>query len=256
MARQTQPPPDLEVALVGQGVTPQTVTIRHLQELLAATSEALSAISTEGQQKPVLPGLTAVRTGSAAYVMTAADARWSPTLDELVSAVKKRGAGYPIRLRSALAKLHRAGGKLARVRIARIDPLSGARTDETLVEAPVETEPPQVTYSTMLYGKVVGVDAYTDRIAVKLLLTDGGRCDLDATPEDAVKAGQLFFQPVVVHADVEWDAERQQESKWELKSIDAWVEGDLVAVADQISQDLASKGVRVDIDEWLRDLDD
>jgi hypothetical protein len=253
MGKHQTKPLVLEVAIAGAGIKPADVTIGHLSDLLAATTEVLAAMAAETGVSSPLPSLVRVRKGSAAFDMSSKDPRWEATTERLYAAVKSRGAHAHPRLRAGLERLFRAG-KVGSVRIGMMDGLVPREDRPALIlAAPLEAEPTTVLFTRSAYGRVVGVMELATRWSVRLALTSGGgRVDLGADEDLAMLAARLFGKQVqaLIGCTLLDDGAAPET----LLRLDAWRNDDLLEVMADVRKHTSAGSVP--LAEILADLED
>src|SRR5258705_4305482 len=103
-------------------------------------------------------------------------------------------------------------GRDVRVRVTPVDKTGKARGKEVIVEPPATTETP-VSFSTTLYGRLVGLFERADgALVVQLDRDDGGRVVLIADETLFEKATSLLRKTVRASAVGSWDPAHLEES--------------------------------------------
>lgn len=169
--------------------------------------------------------LTAVRPGSAAYVLRATqpehDSEFERGASRFYSALERRGRGESSDVRRLLLRLHKSGANLGAVRVgysSRDD-----RREPLITSAPLEVVPTTLGVSTVIHATVVGVEAKRGGgCVVTIKPEDGtGKLDLQAEPYLAERAARLFNRTVRVTAGYAWDL-HDGRGDWALRDIAPW----------------------------------
>lgn len=247
---------DIEIALVGQGISLQTVSVGRLAELLRAAEDLIAAVAQELSVPVPVTSLVRLRNGSAGYQLHSTDKHWRTTARRVETVIRRKGRDESPVVRDRLRALHTIGGKTAaRVRVTPIDPQGRTRGKELLVEPPPPTEAP-VSFTATLYGRVVGLfERATDgALMVQLDRDDGGRVSLRADEVQFGHATELLRKSVKVVAEGTWDPEASEASDWKLLSLETWTETDLIEALSGVRDDLAKSGVTIDVNEFLDQL--
>lgn len=234
-------------------MSPESVSLKELADVLQQTSAVVEAVAEgEGGSAPEVV-LTEVRQGSAAYTMVSPDLTFEPMLERLFDAVTSRGHGFDRSVREAMKRLFKATSRVGRASFAfeGVERLAeGATVDLTEpVVAPVLTR-----YGTTIYGVLVAVAMRANgQDVVQLELEEGGRLQLDCSPEIADRAKVLFKRPVVATAFASWDGETT--SDWDIEDIEER-EGatDLLEALDGVRRRIAKASSPVDVDAWLAEI--
>ncbi len=244
---------DLEIALVGPGISLKTVSVGRLAELLRAAEELIAAVAADLSVPTPTTSLIRLRNASAGYHLHSQDKHWSRTARRVEIVIRRKGRSESLRVREKLRSLHFVGGK-ARVRVTPIDSQGRRRGKELLVEAPPPTDIP-VSFTATMYGRIVGLFERTDgALFVQLDRDDGGRITLSSDDAQFASATGLLRKSVKVSAEGTWDVERQEAGNWKLLSLEPWAENDLVDALSGVREDLDKKHIKVDVDGLLREL--
>lgn len=246
--------PGVEVAFEGTNLSPADVPLRHLIELLEATTGVLEAIAEErGGKMPPLR-LLEVRSGSAAFDLRLPDTVAVPILDEFAHHIESRGAQSSHTIRRAIERLHRAG-KPGSVRLRFYDAQGNRRPATLHVAPPLEVPHVPFDLSNELYARVVGVTAAGrgDKLSVKLRSHEGTHT-FTANQEVASAAAKFFLRQV--RAEVDYEATSEGESGAEVISIELFEpipDDEFLDELDKIRVDFAAEKVRAS--DWLRELE-
>lgn len=250
-----KPPPDtaqLEVAVVGSGITPEDVNIKQLAELLSATAATLDALAADRGVAAVQPSLKTIRRGSAVAVLWSEEAIWPEMMRSFYDAVETRGAKASEKVRSALFRLHRSV-KMGAVSVGAADVRGAQKLPRIVMAAPVDTKTTKTAFTSTLYGRVVGVNHYADRIAVKIEHVDGGREEFDADKTVTDQAARLFNK--MVRADVQMDWDGHARHSVSLRELKPWSESDFVDTLVDARRELHKLGIKIDFDAAMKELE-
>ena len=251
MARDLKPV--MQVALEGDGLSPDDVPVGELVKLLEATVAALEAVARdEGLEVPVMR-LSAVRQGSAAYDLTS-QSPGAPTLvRRFCTAARQRGEGFGPGVRRALQRLHDSG-KIGSIRLTPKVPASeGKRASKPVhLAAPIEAEDLGREVGTEIYGRIVGLAVKGENTVVRIKLDDGGTEEfrVDGAEEAALR---LFNK--TVRARVAYTYAEDVIAERALEALSPWAADDLLTVLRDVRDELEREGVAVDVEEWLREVD-
>lgn len=247
--------PALEIAIAGQGVTPDEIPLRELLELLGAASQLIDAVAADATAHIAM---TEVRCGSAAYEVRATQEEFDTSFEDVVertyAAIERRGAGDPPDVRRALLRLHRAGANRGVVRVSGLT--RRGQLAPMLTSAPLEIVPTMLGAVTILHGTIVGVDALRGRYVVRLRPEEGPKIELDADAAMAQRAGRAFNHTVRCVVRYQWNLGDDRGSGWELLDIDAWHREPLLDVLDEIRRDGVVFDRRAFLAEIARDSED
>jgi hypothetical protein len=242
----------LEIAVEGEGISPNEISIRHLAELLEASAATIDALAAESQRPSTVPSLRAILIGSAAYVLESDKVVWPPLVAQFHEAVRSRGSGHSDKVRAGLGRLFRAG-KIGSVRVRALGLLDERYAKPVHLAAPLEAASLDIAHATVVYGKIVGVNEFDHGSTVKLELADGGRQEFQAESLLAIRAAKLFGKKIRATVTAVWDSSKNRD--WALESFDSWADDDLLDAIDKVRADLAAKGVTIDPDAWMREID-
>jgi hypothetical protein len=246
---------DIEIALVGKGCSLETTSIGRLSELLRIAQELISELAAELSSPAPMASLIRLRNKSAAYQLHSSDKHWRSTARRLTRALKERGKRESPRVRDRIRALYSLAGRDVRIRVTPVDKTGKTRGKELLVEPPATTDTP-ISFSATLYGRLVGLFERADRsLVVQLDRDDGGRVVLNADEAFFERATSLLRKPVRAAVVGSWDPETREESDWRLHALDAWTETDLVSTMKSVRDELDAKGLRLDVEAALRDLE-
>jgi len=247
------PAPTLEIALTGEGIRPQDVSIRHLAEILAATASAIDAVAAERGVAPVQPSLQKIRKGSAVLVLEANDTdTWPEVVTQFYDAAATRGARFGAAVRNAFARLYRSA-KIGALQVTAVGLADSKRADPIVMALPLDVAPSFTRFTTTVYGRVVGVNSFDARSVVRMAVRDGGREDFEVTPEGAERAAKFYNRTVRATISAEWDGEKRHASQ--IDDMQPWEEIDFLGALLEIRDELAREGVQVDGAAWLKELD-
>ncbi|GAB4111061.1 MAG: hypothetical protein OHK0013_47030 [Sandaracinaceae bacterium] len=246
--------PTLEVAIVGAGVTPDEVPVRELLEMLGAAVALLDALAKDSSKPSAHVALTAVRPGSAAYLLRATqpdhDAEFGRHASRFYSTIENRGRGASPDVRRHLVRLHRSGANLGAVRVR-----YSARDEEReplITSAPLEVVPAEIGASTVMHATVVGVEAKRGGCVVTIKPDDGsGKVDLEAEPLLAERAARLFNRTVRVIVGYSWDL-HDARGDWVLRDIVPWSREPFL----ELIEELRAEGVTFDRRALLAELEE
>ena len=237
--------PHLEIAIAGEGVTPDEVSVAELGALLQALSQLLDAIQKDAGAKL---SLIAVTTGSAAYQLAPLGSD-NGEAEELIrttyNVFKTRGAGHSPLVRAKLTKVHESLRRGA-IRVA----AKGAGYGEPIIAAAPLAEVPgaPILASTSLFGSVVGVEMKRGGCVVTIRPDSGAKLEMLADESDAIIAGRLFNRRVQVSARYQWDG-AEERTGWQMRSIASAPKVDFADAMDEMSRAMESAGV--DLSELL-----
>jgi hypothetical protein len=195
-----------------------------------------------------LPSLFKVNRGSAKYVLVSKADEWERTIERTLSVVESRAADATPKVRSGLHRMYRAG-RVGRVRVGATD-RNGVRRKPLLMAEPVAEPLPAILHSSDVHGRVVGVNAYDDRWAVKIQLADGGRRDYVAEEATAEAAARLFNRTVRAEVRSSWSTERGDHQDV-MEDIVQWQDADLVEAMEAARAQLAQTGMKIDVSKLL-----
>lgn len=237
----------LEVAITGEGISPGSVPIKALADLLSATSAALEAASDELGIEVSLASLQEVRDGSAAYLIeTPAAPLGSSPVQLVYDAARARGVGHSRPLKKALNRLHDVGAVGAGIRVA----IHGSAEQPAILLAPtLEEVGESLEELDEVFGRVIAISLGRDGALVRLRL-DGGTFTFRAENHIGAQAAQLWNQPVRARVTFARSSAGDDEPL-ALEEIVYALEGDFFRTVTDLRRDIAESGVIVDADEWL-----
>lgn len=244
--------PKLEVAVVGSGIRPEDLDIRQLSQLLATTSAVLDAIAADQNRSAPRPSLKSIRRGSAVAVLWSEEDGWEDEIVSFYQVVASRAEAASERVRSALHRLYRSV-TIGAIRVAAVDLKTRSVAKPIVMAQPLEVVPKQHVFGTTFYGRVVGVNHYTDRVAVKIEHVDGGREEFAAEPSIAEAAARLFGRSVRADVEMSWD--ESQRRGVSLRELRPWAEIDFVDALMESRAELRDKGVKIDFDAMMKEID-
>lgn len=249
---ESPPRPRLDVAIAGEGVAPDEVPLRELAALLSAVAALLEAVGRE-RGESVTAAVAAVTKESAGYAIVATDPAEDVTFEDLalrtLAVAKDRGKGGSPEVRHALLRVHQAGARGAiRLGVRPVSP--DLEPAQFIMAAPIEVATHGVTGSTVLYGRVVGVEVRKGGAVVKFRPEGGARIELAADDALAERAGRLFNRTASAAARAVW-ATREDPADWELLDLRPWEPDDLLDILGEVQSELAERGIAVNAGEWL-----
>lgn len=251
--------PGLDLSIVGAGVSPSTVSLRALADLLRVAASLLESVANEHELTLPPIALTQVRKGSAAYEVTASreqdDAIYSIVVRNVYTAIGERGAKQGPDVRRNLSKLHEQASSLGSLRV-RAKRLVGVVTPQKpiIMAPPLDAIPSSIQGTRVIHGRVVGVEAQEGgKLVVRIKPEAGARVRLEASESVAAEAARLFNRGTRAKVLSEWNdhGERRDTS---LVSLEAWdgVGTDLFDVLADVRQQLIDEGVNVSLEEFER----
>jgi hypothetical protein len=256
MAKDPKKPPKwpgLELAIVGEGLSPSDINVRHLAELLQAAASAVEAVAEEkGVEAPELR-LIEVKEGSAAYDLTSPSPEATNVIRDLYDAAKTRGRQSSSKVCNAISRLHDAS-KLGSLRLLPHDLHGVSRVKAIHLAPPVEQSNVELDAGTETQGRVVGVIAGRgDSTTVRLRLDRGGTENFDATPEIGELAARLFNRRVT--ACVTYRLSHDTEIAGSIERVLPWDDADLFDVLRDVREEAEAEGIEIDVAAWLDELD-
>lgn len=247
--------PGFEIAIEGEGLSPEEVPIRQLVELLESAVNAVQVLADERGIKLQSPRLVAVRQGSAAYDLRIPDESAAPLVVELESQIQTRGKEGSHEVRRALERMNKAG-RMGSVRF-RAYRNGKLKAKPLYVAPPFEVAIAPFEAQSEVIGRVVGVVQSTTRLTVNLRLDDGHIESFVADQESGRLAARLFLS--VVRAEVVYDVERGKEDPAMIIGLEGFGElsdDSVLAAFDEAREELIGEGVSIRASDWLRELQD
>lgn len=239
--------------MVGSGITPEDVDIRQLSDLLAATAATLEALAKDSGSPVSLPSLKTIRRGSAVAVLWSPEPVWPEQIRQFHDVVETRAAGASEPVRSAVQRLYRSV-RVGAIRVGASDLQGGKHLAPIIMAAPLEVVPRLATYTTTFYGRVVAVSAtVAGKIVVKIEHVDGGREDFACEASVAERAARLFNRTIRAEVEMSWDGDDRRGLS--LRDLKPWNEIDFVDSLIEARAELQARGVTIDIDEALKEID-
>ncbi len=197
--------------------------------------------------------LVGLHEGSAAYDLYSDAENAAIVVQKLHVAIRDCGATSGAPVRKALARLHSVG-KDARVRVTSKVPVRGKKQATVLyVQQLAEADELQSEMAAEYYGRIVGLQARNGQIYVRLRFDDGGTEEFRAGQEVERKVVSLFNCTVRMYVLHLLHGSEWTESY--IESIEEWSGEDFLSVMQSIRSDLSKKGVSVDVEAWLQELD-
>ncbi|MFI5288816.1 MAG: hypothetical protein ACHQ17_04165 [Polyangia bacterium] len=187
---------ELEVAIAGDGVTPESVPVRETIAVIESTIALLEAVAREHNSPMPELSLFEIRNHSAGYALISPKMKGRQTLRRTVDICRRRGEGAGPEVRQRLRRLH-AAAKTGHVRFR-----SKLDHKEVVVDlaAPIDDDPASyVEVGDVVYGRVTGIQALRDAYRVTIRYNDGGTGAFDASAELALQAAPLFDKNVQAH---------------------------------------------------------
>ena len=245
---------ELEVAVVGEGVTPRDVPLREAVAIL----EALASLLEEAADALHLPrpksALIAVREGSAEYALPLDEASSDAAVaHHALEAARTRGVGASRAVRKQLGRLYKATG-VGAIRLA----MSGAqKVGPFLLAAPKEEDDPELEEVEELHGTIVGVQAVRSEFKVRVRIAHTTRVEEFSTSDDVVadQAASLFNRRVRARVTFFRSAHEERAGEVEHVQLDE-EESALLDVIGQMRDEIARRGVQVDASPFLGEKDD
>jgi hypothetical protein len=245
--------PLMEVAIEANGISPKDVPVRQLIELLEAAISAVDAVARENGLEPPAMRLVGVRQGSAAYELYSDAANAPKVVRGLYNATKERGAHSGPVVRKALARLHHAT-KVGQIRITSRVAAQGKRPPRPVyVAPPIESEELNSEMAAEYYGRVVGLYVKNEQTFVRFRLDDGGTEEFLTRTDLESRAASLFNRTARVYVVHTLCGDEATDGV--IEAIDEWSGEDFLTVMHSLREDLARKGVSVDVEAWLQELD-
>ena len=245
--------PVMQVAIAGSGLSPDDVPIGELVKLLEATVSALEAVAQdEGLEVPVMR-LSAVRQGSAAYDLTSHSSAAPAVVQRLYTAARDRGEGCSPGVRRSLQRLHDSA-KLGSVRLAPKMPSGEAKSASKPIHLapPIESEDLGREVGAEIYGRIVGLAMKGESTMVRIKLDDGGTEEFRA---DSVEDIATRFFGKTVRARVVYTYSEDLVGERAVEALMPWDGDDLVTVLRHVRDELETEGIKVDVEEWLREVE-
>lgn len=252
--------PYFEVALVGRGIDPLTVPAEQLAKLILEVVGLLNAVAEERNISLAPVALRAIRKGSATYRLYSTLPERDEDFERVVvstrGAVEKRGAHRAPRVKGQLRKVWDAQHP-GMLRFAARNTRRAPRLRAVLMSEPLAEAPRLVRSTTILHGRVCGMEEVKDRVRVKVKVRDGKKLTMDAALETSLRAAGLFRSDARIRASVLRDAYGSpDDSSWEMLGIEPWHQGDFLQGVDAARQRLREAGVAIDLKRALASLED
>ncbi len=245
--------PGFEIAIEGEGLSPEEVPIRQLVELLESAANAVQVLAEERGIKLQSPRLVAVRAGSAAYDLRIPDESAAPLVGELERQIQTRGKQGTQEMRRALDRMHKAG-RMGSVRFTSLK--NGKPKPKPLyVSPPFEVAVAPYEAQSEIIGRVVGVAQTASRLTVNIRLDDGHTESFAADQDVGRHAARLFLSPV--RAEVVYNVERGEEEPSTVISLESTgelVDDGALAAFDLARDELVGEGINIRASDWLHEL--
>lgn len=243
----------MQIAIAGSGLSPDDVPIGDLVKLLEATVSAIEAVAqSEGLEVPVMR-LSAVRQGSAAYDLTSYSSAASVVVERLYEAARNRGEGFGPGVRRSLQRLHDSA-TLGSVRLTPKMPSGEAKRASRPIHVapPIESEDVGREVGAEVYGRIVGLAMKGESTMVRIKLDDGGTEEFRA---DGIEGIATRFFGKTVRARVVYTYSEDLVEERAVEALMPWDGDDLVTVLRHVRDELETAGVKVDVEEWLREVE-
>lgn len=246
-------PPELEIAVDGEGISPADVSIKHLSELLSAIASLIES-TPGGAAVSAQVSLREIRVGSAALAMASEAPSWGGVATGVYGVIRTRGAHASPNQRRALGRLYRAG-RIGSIRVGVRHLVDAPDEDFAPIHmaAPLETEPTRTNYGTVLYGRVVGVNLYQGRSAVKIEHLDGSREEFDVDMGLAERATRLFNRTVRAEVERAWDGDKGDGIA--VRTLTPWSEIDFIEALDDARKEISAAHPNLNLDELFEEID-
>lgn len=248
--------PLLNISVVGAGISPADIPIGELAKLLRAASALLKAVADEKEHDAPDVAMVDVSPGSALYAFQASDPAsdhtYGPIVERVHLAVASRGRDSSLAVRGALERLYSACGRGALQVSGRV---SGRTLEAIVMAQPLRLVAPNIDATTILHGRVAGVDAKGEGFEVWLKPRDGS-ARLQLLTEDeglAERAGGLFNQTARVTARYTLSPDSKRDA-WELLGINPWEPTGLLSVLESIRAEITANGMSIDSERFRRTL--
>jgi hypothetical protein len=201
---------NIVIRIMGEGISPRTLSTRELSEILLATEKSVASISDleEDDADEFTLGLVSVQGGSAHFelaprreeVQVAAFNRWT----ESIRANDYRG------LPTTSVEGAQTIAKFSRRRDCRIQLASAmnGRSSEVTVTPTTEVDAPEPVYvqgTTTVYGRLIQVGGVKPK--AKLRLPSGNLLVVSVTSEQARRLAGSIYDVVGIRGEATWNAD-------------------------------------------------
>ena len=187
-----EPDDELEVAVAGDGVSPESVPVRETIAVLEAAVALVEAVAREQNVSTPELSLIEVRNHSAGYALCNPNKTGRQVIRRTLDACKKRGEGWGPEVRRSIRRLY-AAAKTGHVRIsARLN----KKPTVVNLAAPIGDAASHVEVCDDIYGHIVGVQLVRGEYRVTIRYSDGGSGTFNANADLALLAAPLFDKNV------------------------------------------------------------
>jgi hypothetical protein len=189
-------PSELEIAIAGDGVHPDSVPIRETLAVLEAMLALVESVAREENAPMPNLSLVAIRDRSAAYGMVAKQKSDRRVLRRTLDACHKRGRGFGNDVRRNLRRLFDS----TRTGHLRVRSVIDEKEIVVQLAAPIEADekaPAFVEVVDVVYGRVTAVAIVGGEYRVTIRYEDSGSGVFTAEPHVALAAADLFDKSVV-----------------------------------------------------------
>lgn len=242
----------LDIILGGEGVTPSSVGVRALAELLQAAQSVVEAVAkANGAEVPVVT-LAEVRRGSAAYRLDSETEGAGRVFTNVYDLARTRGKGAPAEVHHALKRFHAEATKIG---VLQLQATEGRRAPRRpiLVAVPLDRAAVGVESYEDAYGRLVGLHlGRGQRAQIQVLLAEG-RTEEFACDESLLEtATALFGKPVRARAVYSRDGSATEPLT--VQRLEPWglPDQDAADALDAMRAKLEAQGVELDSTEWLK----
>jgi hypothetical protein len=236
--------PMISLRLGDGDISPADISLRQLSEVLAAAAASLEGAAKEsGNREPQL-ALTAIKHGSAKYEITAryesADEAFRAVASELQRSLETEPDDLPSALRKPFLRLAAAAGDYP-LQITFYDPSRSQRAKTLPIPPPSFYLRSYVEGTTVLYGRVYGVERLKSRYSVLFKVDEGLKLEMDSDEATASKSAALFNKPAEARA-VFISSAGAEPPTWQLEDILEWRPAEALDVFAEIGESLAESG--------------
>ncbi len=240
---------ELEVAIAGDGVTPESVPVRETIAVLEATIALVEAVAREHNAPMPELSLVEIRSASAGYALRSPKAKGRQVLRRTLDACRRRGEGSGPEVRQRIRRLHTAA-KTGHVRFrSRLD------RDEEEINLAAPVEPDRASYvevGDVIYGRVVGVQAVNNSYRVTIRYADGTGTGVFTTDAEIAQASAPLFDKNVQAQVTYLRGGLDQEGT--IEKIDAFEEHDFLNTVRAVRRRLEDRGISLGGSQLLGEL--
>ena len=244
MAKETAAPL-LTVSVEGEGLSPSSVSLRELAQLIQALATALEL---SGGDRPARFSLTSVRPGSAKYALDSKEPDAEHAVRTFMRAVETRGDGCSVELHAALMRVHEAS-RLGAITLQSRPGLAGRKA--VTMARPIEREPRVEEFGRTFYGRIVGLFIKGEHTVLRLRRVGSGSVDLRLADGAESSARSQFGRDVRVRV-VTTEADSRLEHGV-VEYVERWSNDPVLDVLMELRAEFASEGI--DGAAWLRELE-